>query len=134
LFEGETVMNDPTESVVVEVSPEPKALPAAPEPLQEVRSETEALIEAIKNRAQLEAQLAGDFTRETYLKAVRQAREAVEQNQLFEPERIERSVEQLQQEAEKNWQLVVDEMTGLGDRLTEAAKAAWEKLVEPANK
>jgi hypothetical protein len=134
LFEGETVMNDPTESVVVEVSPEPKALPAAPEPLQEVRSETEALIEAIKNRAQLEAQLAGDFTRETYLKAVRQAREAVEQNQLFEPERIERSVEHLQQEAEKNWQLVVDEVTGLGDRLTEAAKAAWEKLVEPAHK
>jgi hypothetical protein len=127
-------MNDSTESVVVEVSPEPKALPAAPEPLQEVRSETEALIEAIKNRAQLEAQLAGDFTRETYLKAVRQAREAVEQNQLFEPECIERSVEQLQQEAEKNWQLVVDEVTGLGDRLTEAAKAAWEKLVEPANK
>jgi hypothetical protein len=30
--------------------------------------------------------------------------------------------------------LMVDEVTGLGDRLTEAAKAAWEKLVEPAHK
>jgi hypothetical protein len=40
-------------------------------------------------------------------------------------------VAQLQQEAEKNWQVVVDEVTGLGDRLSEAAKAAWEKLMPP---
>jgi hypothetical protein len=119
-----------TETVMAEVSPEPKALTGT-EPMREVRHETEALFDAIKKRAQSEAQSAGDFTREAYLKAVRQAREAVEQNQLFEPERIERSVEQLQQEAEKNWQVVVDEVTGLGDRLSEAAKAAWEKLMQP---
>jgi hypothetical protein len=118
------------ESVIAEVSPEPKALQGA-EPMREVRNETEALLDAIKKRAQSEAQSAGDFTREAYLKAVRQAREAVEQNQLFEPERIEKSVVQLQQEAEKNWQVVVDEVTGLGDRLSEAAKAAWEKLMLP---
>jgi hypothetical protein len=118
------------ESVIAEVSPEPQALQGS-EPMREVRNETEALLDAIKKRAQSEAQSAGDFTREAYLKAVRQAREAVEQNQLFEPERIEKSVEQLQQEAEKNWQVVVDEVTGLGDRLSEAAKAAWEKLMQP---
>jgi hypothetical protein len=118
------------ESVIAEVSPEPKALQGS-EPMREVRNETEALLDAIKKRAQSEAQSAGDFTREAYLKAVRQAREAVEQNQLFEPERIEKSVAQLQQEAEKNWQVVVDEVTGLGDRLSEAAKAAWEKLMPP---
>ncbi|MCU0570570.1 MAG: hypothetical protein MUF49_28845 [Oculatellaceae cyanobacterium Prado106] len=122
-----------TPTVVAEISPEPKALTGTPEPLREVQSETEALLEAIKKRAFSEAQTAGEFTREAYLKAVRQAREAVEQNQLFDPERIEKSVEELQQEAERNWQRVVDEVTGLGDRLTEAAKAAWDKLM-PSDK
>jgi hypothetical protein len=119
-----------TKTVTVEVSPEPKVLTEG-ESMREVRHETEALLEAIKRRAQAEAQSAGDFTRDTYLKAVRQARSAVEQNQFFEPQRLEKSVEQLQQEAEKNWQTVVDEMTGFGDRLSEAAKAAWDKLTSP---
>jgi anthranilate/para-aminobenzoate synthase component I len=104
----------------------------------EVKQETKALIDALKLRAQTEvhsaedlAKSASDYTRETYLKLVRQARESVEQGKIFDLERIEQSAQQLQQEAEKNWQTLVHEVNGFSDRLSEAAKLAWEKLTEP---
>ncbi|GAB4135125.1 MAG: hypothetical protein Fur0046_07600 [Cyanobacteria bacterium J069] len=100
------------------------------EGLDEIQRETKALIDAITHRAQAEAHSAGEFTRETYLKVVRQAREAVEQNQLFKPDELEQSIDSIQKEAEKNWNALVTEVNELGDRLSEAAKAAWEKLMQ----
>jgi hypothetical protein len=96
-----------------------------------IKSETEALIDAIKRRAEAEIKAAGDLSRETYLNAVRQAREALEQNQLIERDRIEQSVQQIQQEAEKNLRSVVSEVESFGTRLSDAAKAAWTTLTQP---
>ncbi len=59
------------------------------------------------------------------------ARETLEQNQLIERERIENSFQMIQQEAEKNWESVVKEVAEFGDRLADAAKAAWEALTAP---
>ncbi len=70
-----------------------------------------------KKRAQAEAKGAGDLTRDAYLNAVRQAREAIEQNKLFDPERLEYSFWLVQKEAERNWQSVLDEVLVIGDRL-----------------
>ncbi|WP_421655457.1 hypothetical protein [Leptothermofonsia sp. ETS-13] len=126
--------SDPnTESTVVVVSPEENALVETDLANQNeaVKQETAALIDAIKKRAQAEIQAVGDLTRETYLNAVRQAREAIEQNQLIERDRIEQSIQHIQQEADKNWHSVVAEIESFGTRLTDAAKAAWEKLTEP---
>jgi hypothetical protein len=110
-------------------------VPSDVEPLpgrdDSIKQETFALIDAIKKRAQAEVQAAGDLTRETYLNAVRSAREAIEQNKLIESDHIEQSIQHIQQEAEKNWQSVVGEIESFGVRLAEAAKAAWEKLSEP---
>lgn len=97
----------------------------------DVKSETKALIDALKKRAQIEAQSAGTLTREAYLNAVRKARETLEQNQLIERERIEYSFDLIQKEAEKNWQSVVKEVAEIGDRLADAAKAAWDTLTAP---
>lgn len=97
----------------------------------DLKDETKALIDALKKRAQAEAQSAGTLTRETYLSAVRRARETIEQNQLIERDRIENAFELIQKEAEKNWQSVLKEATELGDRLADAAKAAWEVLTAP---
>jgi hypothetical protein len=97
----------------------------------DLKEETKALIEAIKKRAQSEIQTAQDLTREGYLNAVRQAREAIEQTQLINPDRVEQSVQLIQQEAQKNWQSITDEIQSLGDRLSEAAKAAWNALTKP---
>ncbi len=94
----------------------------------DVKNETKALIDAIKKRAQAEAQSAGTLTRETYLNAVRQARQAVEDSPIIERDRIEHAFDMIQQEAQKNWDSVVTEIQDLGDRLQAAAQAAWDVL------
>ena len=97
----------------------------------EVRQETKLLIDALKKRAQAEVQNAGTLIPQAYLKAVRHAREQLEPDAQFTPERIEQSFKLIQKEAEKNWQTVVNEVAELGDRLADAAKAAWEALTAP---
>ena len=123
----------PKSSAMVEVSPETEALikkemPNSPEALQR---ETMKLFEALKMRAQSEAQAAGEFTREAYLNAVTEARKAVEKEKLFDPAEIERSMNLLQQDLDKNWNDMVKQVTELGDRLSTAADAAWKALTEP---
>ncbi|MBD2461127.1 hypothetical protein H6G89_08735 [Oscillatoria sp. FACHB-1407] len=129
-------IDTPETSAIVPVSPETSAMVDSEmaDESDEIRRETKALIEAVKKRAQIEVQTAGDFTRDAYLKAVRQAREAIEENQLIDPERIEKSIELIQKEAEKNWQSVVSEVETLGTRLADAAKAAWNTLMHPESK
>ncbi|MDX2217198.1 MAG: hypothetical protein SFY66_28280 [Oculatellaceae cyanobacterium bins.114] len=123
-------------SAIVPVSPETNAMVDSEMAGEsdDIRRETKALIEAVKKRAQVEVQSANDFTREAYLKAVRQAREAIEENKLIDPERIEKSIELIQKEAEKNWQSVVTEAESFGTRLSDAAKAAWNALMHPESK
>lgn len=102
-----------------------------PDATEEVQKETMALIEAIKKRAQSEAKGAGELTRDTYLTAVRQIREAIEQDKLFDKERIEYSFKLLQMDAQKNWESILKEVSSFGDRLADAAKAAWDALTAP---
>ena len=97
----------------------------------EIQQETLALIEAIRTKAQSEVQKAGDFARQRYLDAVRQAREEVDKLNLFEPQRIDDALKQVQGETEKDWDDLAKQVTILGDRLNEAAKAAWDKLTAP---
>lgn len=119
-------MSDPntpqTPTIVDDISTEPSGL-------TEVQQETKALIDAIRKKAQAEAQSAGEFTRESYLNAVRTIRESIEESKLFEPEKIEESITEVKKEAEKNWQAIVQEVQDFGDRLSEAAKTAWEILM-----
>ncbi|MCC3575260.1 MAG: hypothetical protein JGK30_26050 [Microcoleus sp. PH2017_40_RAT_O_B] len=86
------------------------------------------VVDAIKTRAQAQVQDAGEVSREAYLKAVRQAREAVEQNKLVERDRIDQAVEHIHKETEKNWHVVVGEIESIGARLKETAKSAWNSL------
>jgi 3-hydroxy-3-methylglutaryl CoA synthase len=86
------------------------------------------VVDAIKTRAQAQVQDAGEVSREAYLKAVRQAREAVEQNKFIERDRIDQAVDHIQKETEKNWHVVVGEIESIGVRLKETAKSAWSSL------
>jgi F0F1-type ATP synthase membrane subunit b/b' len=119
------------ETTIVPVSPETSALveqEMAGESDQ-LKAETKALVEAIKKRAQSEIENAQTLTQDAYLNAVRSAREAIEQNKLLDPERIEHSVEMIQKDARENWQKTIDEIAALGDRLQEAAQVAWDILM-----
>jgi len=125
--------NVPKERAIVEYSERNQEIVKTnmPEASEQVQQETLALIEAIQKRAQTEAQKAGEFTREKYLEAVRTARAEVQKMNLFDPERIENSIQLMEKEAEKNWEVIAKEVTSLGDRLADAAKAAWDALTTP---
>ncbi|BAZ84356.1 hypothetical protein [Dolichospermum compactum] len=99
----------------------------------EVKQETTALLEAIKKRAQAEAESAGTITRETYLNAVRQVREAIERDKLIERDRLEYSWARIQEELENNWYLLSKDVIDFGERFQNAAKAAWEAFNAPRN-
>jgi PHD/YefM family antitoxin component YafN of YafNO toxin-antitoxin module len=129
---------------LVHISAETHALvetELADEP-DEVKDAVKHLIEAIKRRAQVEAKVAGEMTRETYLAAVKKARQLIEEKQLKPPfgkeipveeyrDRLEKSIELIENEAKKNWDSVTKEAKHFGDKLADAAKAAWEVLKAP---
>lgn len=123
------------ESTIVPVSPETNALVEKEMAGEDdrVKEETKALVEAIKKRAQSEIENAQTLTQDAYLNAVRNAREAIEKNELLNPKRIEHSVEIVQRDARENWQKITDEIASLGDRLQEAAQAAWDILMGKDN-
>ncbi|AFY44116.1 hypothetical protein [Nostoc sp. PCC 7107] len=122
-------------TVVVEISSQTNEMVEAEMAgeTDEVKHETKALIEALKRRAQAEAESAGTLTRETYLNAVRQAREAIEGEKLIERDRLENAWAVIQEEADKNWHLLWKEFADFGDRFQSAAKAAWEAFNAPRN-
>lgn len=126
---------NPTETDIVKVSPETDALveQEMKEQDEQIKDETKALVEAMRKRAQSEIENAQTITQDAYLNAVRNAREALEQNELLNPKRIEHSAEMIQRDVEQNWQKTVDEITALGDRLQEAAQAAWDILMGKDN-
>ncbi|MEH2149169.1 hypothetical protein [Nostoc sp.] len=130
----ETTVIESTESIViVEISSETEELVETEMTgeTDEVKRETKALIEALKRRAQAEADSAGTLTRETYLKVVRQARELIEGRKLMERDRLEDSWAVIQDEAERNWHLLMKDVLDFSFRLQKAAIAAWETFNNP---
>ncbi|HAC65703.1 MAG TPA: hypothetical protein DCF68_19765 [Cyanothece sp. UBA12306] len=128
---------DAIEAVKTEVVDESSTI-TNPEPPKDtkptIQGETGALIEAIRTKAFSEAQKAGEFARDNYLEAVSKARQDIENRKLFDPEQIEDAMKQIQKEVEKDWDSIVKEVTDFGDRLNEAAKAAWDILTAPKDK
>ena len=124
-----------TETDIVKISPETDALVEQEMKGQDeqIKDETKALVEAMRKRAQSEIENAQTLTQDAYLNAVRSAREALEQNELLNPKRVEHSAEMIRRDVEQNWQKTVDEITALGDRLQEAAQAAWDILMGENN-
>lgn len=133
-----TEENVPKERAIVEVSDSTNKMVESEmaNETDAVKQETKELVDAIKKLAQSEVQAAGDFTREAYVNAVRQARETIERIKLIDTDRIEKAGTMLENEAEKNWQNMLQEIQDFGDRLVAAAKAAWDVLTaeEPPSK
>ncbi|QIZ72414.1 hypothetical protein [Oxynema aestuarii] len=128
--------NVPKESALVEVSPETAKLvnEQMPDATEQVKKETMALFEAIKKRAQVEIQGASQFTTDAYLKAVGQAREAIEKDKVLDPDRIAYTVKLMEMDARQNWEAIEKEIKDLGDRLSQMATDAWNSIVNPSKK
>lgn len=128
----ETTIIESTKSIViVEISPQTDELVETEMAGEsdEVKRETKALIEALERRSQAES--AGTLTREIYLKAVRQARELIEGRKLIERDRLQDSWAIIQDEAERNWHLMMKDLVDFSFRLQKAATAAWETFNNP---
>ncbi|MCC5647499.1 hypothetical protein LC607_32255 [Nostoc sp. CHAB 5824] len=128
---GTPVIQSTESIIIVEISPETDKLVETEMAGEsdEVKRETKALIEALERRSQAES--AGTLTRETYLKAVRQARELIEGRKLKERDRLEDSLAIIQDEAERNWHLMMKDLVDFSWRLQKAAIAAWETFNNP---
>ncbi|MBD2249865.1 hypothetical protein [Nostoc parmelioides] len=121
-------------TVVVEISPQTDEIVEAEMAgeTDEVKRETKALIEALRRRAQAEAESAGTFTRETYLNAVRKIRENLDRERIMDrSDRLEYFWAVLKDETEKNWHLMMKDFVDFSVRLQNAAKAAWEAFNAP---
>ncbi|MDJ0582214.1 hypothetical protein [Crocosphaera sp.] len=131
----------PKESAITPTKTEEKAITpeVVSEESSEIQKETTALIDAIRSKALSEAKEAGELARDNYLETVRRIRQDIEDRKLFDPQRIDEAVKYIQKEVEKDWEgvvkewnTVVKEVSSFGDRLSEAAKAAWEILTAPS--
>lgn len=99
--------------------------------LEQVQKETQELMDAIRQLAVSEMQAAGDFSRDAYIRSVRNARDTIERFQGMTKEQMETSVQNIESEAEKNWKGVVEEMNEWSNRIWKAGQAAWEVLTAP---
>ena len=128
---GTPVIESTESIVIVEIKPETDKLVETEMAGEsdELKRETKALIEALERRSQAES--AGTLTREAYLKAVRQARELIEGRRVKERDRLEDSWAIIQDEAERNWHLMMKDLVDFSFRLQKAAIAAWETFNHP---
>jgi uncharacterized protein YukE len=98
--------------------PEPELRPVPPtttDELSQVHQATQALVDALKGLAQAKIQSATDLTQEAH-------------------QGIEKSVQVLRDEADQSWHHALDRVEDIDDRVTKAAKAAWEALTAPPSK
>ncbi|GGA38319.1 hypothetical protein [Okeania sp. KiyG1] len=125
-----TEPNVPKERAIVEVETDSNKITSTPES-PDPKQETEELVEAIKRLAHSEMEAAGEFTRDSYIQAVKQARETIERIRLIDPKKIEEAGKNIEKDIENNWETMVKEVQDFGDRLVKAGQAAWDVLTAP---
>ncbi|NEP85134.1 MAG: hypothetical protein F6K39_47815 [Okeania sp. SIO3B3] len=125
-----TEPNVPKDRAIVEVETDSNQITSSSEST-DPKQETEELVEAIKRLAQSEMEAAGEFTRDSYIQAVKQARETIERIRLIDPQKIEEAGKNIEKDIETNWETMVKEVQDFGDRLVKAGQAAWDVLTAP---
>jgi DNA anti-recombination protein RmuC len=86
--------------------------PTLTDELSEVNRAAQALVDALKELAQVKIQSATDLTEETH-------------------HSIDRSVQVLRDKADQSWQSAIHQVEDIDERVIKAAKAAWEVLTDP---
>jgi transcription initiation factor IIF auxiliary subunit len=89
--------------------------PTTTDELSQVNQATQVLVDALKGLAQAKIQSATDLTKEAH-------------------QGIDRSVQVLRDKADQSWHNALNQVEDIDDRVTKAAKAAWEVLTAPSSK
>lgn len=124
-----TEQNVPKDRAIVEVDQQSSEITSSG--TTNPKQETQELMEAIKRLAQSEMEAAGEFTRDSYIQAVKQARETIERIRLIDPQQIEETGKKIEKDIETNWETTVKEVQDFGDRLVKAGQAAWDIITAP---
>jgi hypothetical protein len=103
---------EPETTIEPKAELQPISPPTTTYELSEVNRAAQALVDALKGLAQVKIRSATDLTEEAH-------------------QGIDRSVQMLRDKADRSWHTASDVVEDIDDRVTKAAKAAWEILTSP---
>ncbi|MGC9524628.1 MAG: hypothetical protein ACP5D7_03725 [Limnospira sp.] len=137
-----TEENIPKESAMVEQNQETSLVPQEPATssdekspkFEDIQKETQELMDAIRRLALSEMEAAGEFSQEAYIRSVRNARDTIERFQGVTREQMEKSVQTIESQAEKNWSGVLEEIQEWSHRIVKATQAFFDVLSAPRTK
>lgn len=124
------------ESRILIVSEETKAVVEKnmPDETSEVKQKVAELLEVIKKQAELEVELAGDITRETFLNAIKRSKLTVNRTEDFfakQDKSLAKKIRELEhEEAHVIWEDFVDEIKHMNNKVERAMQAAWKAFKE----
>ncbi|MEO1183512.1 MAG: hypothetical protein AAFX46_01810 [Cyanobacteria bacterium J06636_27] len=124
------------ESAIVPVSEETKALveQKMPNESDEIKQKMGELVELIKKRAESELESAGEMTRESYLKAINEAKTTLKKTENFFAEQEKSLTQKIPTVDLLHYlilELFVSEIKKMNNRVDKAIEAAWKTLTEP---
>ena len=100
---------------------------------EEIKQKVGELVDLIKNRAEAELSSTEQMTRESYHKAISQARDTLKTTEAFFQEQedaLNKVLKDLNNEASNWWDSFVTDVKGMGNRIENAVSAAWSALKE----
>ena len=129
----ETMTNQTSE--IAPVSEATKALveQKLPEQPDEIKQKMGELVELIKKQAESELEAAESITRETYVNAIANAKATLKKTETFFAEQeqtLQQKIQELNTQADREWDSFVADVKNMGDRIDKAINAAWEALTE----
>ena len=134
--EPSTKNPDSQDSSIVPISEETKTLveQKMTDESDEIKQKMGELIELIKKRAESELDQIGELSREEYIRVINQAKETLKKTEDFfgeQQQSLEAKLQELGDEANKNWESFLKDVEKMGNRIDKAVNAAWKALTEP---
>ena len=122
-------------STIAPVSEATKALveQKLPEQPDEIKQKMGELVELIKKQAESELEAAESMTREAYVKAIANAKATLKKTETFFAEQeqtLQQKIQELNTQADREWESFVADVKNMGDRVERAVNAAWKALTE----
>ena len=122
-------------SQISSISEETKALveQKLPEQPDEIKQKMGELVELIKKQAESELEAAEATTREAYINAIANAKTTLKQTETFFAEQeqtLQQKIQELNTQAEREWDSFVGDVKNMGNRIDNAINAAWKALTE----
>ncbi len=104
-----------------------------PEQPDEIKQKMGELVELIKKQAESELETAESITREAYVNAIANAKATLKETETFFAEQeqtLQQKIQELNTQADREWESFVGEVKNMGNRIDKAINAAWKALTE----